>query len=222
MLSRAAAGLEPRAIAASAGPASHLHVRIIGASAAFGSDPVDILGRVLDVASLAVNAVLGVDLKPWFATLVIHEFINACRAITLLWTSVDGKIDRRGYVGVLERQMNRLVFFVIGVRHEHRRQPVEGQLAVWLGIIDRLGFRLGLEHFMVGLVLERPRQAEAKLAEPQVEAGIDRAELASPMGNGRLGVANELQLLDDPALVEDFWIGFELVARAVLLNGLKR
>ena len=40
-----------------------LHIGIIGASAAFGSHPVDILGRVLDVARLAMDAVLRVDLK---------------------------------------------------------------------------------------------------------------------------------------------------------------
>ena len=41
-----------------------LHIGIIGSSAAFGHDPVDVLGRVLDVACLAVDAVLRVDLKP--------------------------------------------------------------------------------------------------------------------------------------------------------------
>src|SRR3954447_3179389 len=120
MLSRAAAGLEPRAIAASAGPASHLHVRIIGASAAFGGDPVDVLGRVLDVAGFAVDAVLGVDLEPRFTTLALDKFVNACRTITLLGTGINRQVDGRGYVRVLERQMNRLVFLVIGVRHERR------------------------------------------------------------------------------------------------------
>ena len=61
----AAAG--PGASAASSDAASDqagLHVRVIGASSAFRCDPVDVLGRVLDVAGLAVDAILRVDLKP--------------------------------------------------------------------------------------------------------------------------------------------------------------
>jgi hypothetical protein len=39
------------ASATRAAPPSHLHVRVIGTSAAFRSDPIDVLGRILDVAS---------------------------------------------------------------------------------------------------------------------------------------------------------------------------
>jgi hypothetical protein len=39
-----------------------LHIWIIGTTAAFRYHPVDVLGRILDVAGLAVHAVLGVDL----------------------------------------------------------------------------------------------------------------------------------------------------------------
>src|SRR5256885_17184828 len=41
-----------------------LHVRVVGASAAFGHDPLDVLARVLDVVGLALHAVLGVHLPP--------------------------------------------------------------------------------------------------------------------------------------------------------------
>src|SRR3954447_25195703 len=115
MLSRAAAGLEPRAIAASAGPASHLHVRIIGPSAAFGGDPVDVLGRVLDVAGLAVDAVLGVDLQPRLAIRSLDKFVNSRRAIPLFGPGIDGQIDRGGYVRILERQVNGLVLLVVRI-----------------------------------------------------------------------------------------------------------
>src|SRR6478672_5586355 len=40
------------------------HVGIVRAAAPFGHDPLDVLPRVLDVAGLAVHAVLGVDLQP--------------------------------------------------------------------------------------------------------------------------------------------------------------
>src|SRR5207253_2029687 len=41
-----------------------LHVRVVRAAAAFRHDPLDVLPRILDVAGLAVHAVLGVDLEP--------------------------------------------------------------------------------------------------------------------------------------------------------------
>src|SRR6266567_8175937 len=136
---RAAAGPGTSATAANAAPlSSHLHVRVIGASAAFGCDPVDVLGRVFNVARFTVDAILRVDLQPRFATLGFHEFIHACRTITLFGTGIYRKIDRRGYVGVLEREMNRLVLFVVGIGHEHGRESIEGQDSVGPGIVDWL------------------------------------------------------------------------------------
>src|SRR4051794_20047383 len=127
MLRRAAAaGEAPMTRATAAAAVINLHVRVIGASAAFWSDPVDVLGRVLDVAGLAVDAILGVDLEPRFTVLALDEFVNACRAITLLGAAIDRQVDRGRYVCVLERQMNRLVFLMVGVGDEHRGQAVEG------------------------------------------------------------------------------------------------
>src|SRR5690349_10856889 len=40
------------------------HVGVVRAAASFGHDPLDVLPRVLDVAGLAVHAVLRVDLQP--------------------------------------------------------------------------------------------------------------------------------------------------------------
>ena len=65
----------------------YLHVRIIRASAAFRDDPVDVLGRVLDVAGFAVNAVLSIDLQSRLAAL-LDEFVDTRRAITLLRTRI--------------------------------------------------------------------------------------------------------------------------------------
>src|SRR5512142_1568345 len=95
------AGAAATASAASAGPASHLHVRVIGTSTALGSDPVDVLGRILDVARLAVDAVLGVDLESGFTGLAIDEFVYSCRAIKPLWAGIDRQVYRSGYVGIL-------------------------------------------------------------------------------------------------------------------------
>src|SRR5881394_3042199 len=122
---RAAAGAATSTSAASATPPSHLHVRIIGSSPAFGCDPVDVLGRVLDVARLAVDAILRVDLESRLSICVLDKLVNSRRTITLLGTSIHRKVDRGGYVRVLERQMNRLVLFVIGVGHENGRETIE-------------------------------------------------------------------------------------------------
>lgn len=40
------------------------HARVPGATTALGGRPHDILGRVLDVAGLAMEAVLRIDLQP--------------------------------------------------------------------------------------------------------------------------------------------------------------
>src|SRR4051812_5368816 len=112
---RAAAGEEPSASTAIAALPSHLHVRIIGASAAFWGDPVDVLGRVLDVAGFAVDAILGVDLKPRLTIRILDKLVNSRGAIALLGSVIDRQVDRGGYVRVLERQMNRLIFFMIRV-----------------------------------------------------------------------------------------------------------
>src|SRR3954453_20088544 len=90
---RAAAGPGTSAKAANAPPlSSHLHVRVIGTSAAFGDDPVDVLGRVLDVARLAVDAILGVDLKP-LAPILLDELVDSGRAITLLRPGIERQVD---------------------------------------------------------------------------------------------------------------------------------
>src|SRR5687768_9517764 len=82
------------------------HVRIIRPSSAFGRDPIDVLGRILDVTGLAVNAILGVDLEPRLTAVSLDKFVNARRAISLLRPVIFGQVDRRRYDRVFERQVN--------------------------------------------------------------------------------------------------------------------
>src|SRR6266446_5191921 len=102
---------------------SSLHVGIVGAAAAFGRDPHDVLLRVLDVAGLAVHAVLRVDLQTRRG-LEVHELVDAGRAVALLRPGIDLQI-LQGYGRILEGEVDRLVLVVVGVGDEHRRQPVE-------------------------------------------------------------------------------------------------
>src|SRR6185436_5446759 len=71
--------------------AGALHVRVVGSAAAFRRDPDDVLGRVLDVAGLAVHAVLRVDLQPR-AGRIAHDLVDAGRAIALLGRVVELEI----------------------------------------------------------------------------------------------------------------------------------
>src|SRR2546422_761674 len=59
-----------------------LHVGIVGAAAAFRRDPDDVLLRVLDIAGLAVHAVLRVDPQARRG-LEIHELIDTGRAVEI-------------------------------------------------------------------------------------------------------------------------------------------
>ena len=59
-----------------------LHRRVVRPAAAFGRDPVDVLPRVLDVAGLAVHAVLRVDLQPLACRASSRdELVDARRAV---------------------------------------------------------------------------------------------------------------------------------------------
>src|SRR3954451_22149748 len=117
--SRAAAGVATIINDAAATPPNSLHVRVIGSSTAFRRDPVDVLGRVLDVAGFAVDAILSVDLQARLANGFVDKLTNSRGAITLLGSGIDRQVDRRRYVRVLGRQMSPLLFLVIGVRDEN-------------------------------------------------------------------------------------------------------
>ncbi len=95
-------------------------------------------------------------------------------------------------------EMDRLVLLVVGVGQEHRRQPVEGELAVgpWIG--DRLELGGGLEGFGVAFaVAERAEQREAQGVGPHVEAAEPDAQHGAESRPQRLGVAHLPQVVAD-------------------------
>src|SRR5690349_5136641 len=89
--------------------ASGSHVGIVRSAAAFRYDPIDVLARVLDVAGLAVNAVLGVDLQPRPAGLAGDDLVDSGRTVVLLRRVVERQVDVDGDRRVLQPQMDRLV-----------------------------------------------------------------------------------------------------------------
>ena len=96
---------------------SHLHVRVRGAAEPFGADPVNILRGVFDIAGLAVHAVLGVDLKSR-TVLFMHDFIHAGGAVSLRGLSVVREVDGNRNARIAQREMARLIFFMVGIRQK--------------------------------------------------------------------------------------------------------
>src|SRR5690606_8782467 len=97
------------------GAFSVLHVGVVRTTSTFRRHPGDVLGRVLDIAGLAVHAVLRVDLEALAAVVVGHYFVDARRAVALGRFVVHRQVllDRDARVGQLE--MNRLFFFMVGI-----------------------------------------------------------------------------------------------------------
>ena len=117
-----------------------LHGAVIGAAAAFGAHPGDILGGVFDVAGFAVHAVLRVDLQAVAVVFVFHELVHARRAVARLGTGVLAQVHRDRRRCILQRQVAGLVFVVVGAGQEYRAEAVEGQHAIGLRVVDlRLG-----------------------------------------------------------------------------------
>ena len=107
----------------------HLQVFVVGAAAAFGRDPGDDLVGVQDVAGLAVNAVGGVQVN-LLAAVFLHHFVHGGRAEVLAGVAeLDGAAVVAD-VGVVDQQVRRLVFLVLGRRVKDVGEPVEGELAI--------------------------------------------------------------------------------------------
>ena len=97
-----------------------LHSNVVRAGAAFGRDPGDVAGRILDVAGFAVDAVLGVDAElPGAAG--VDDFVNPGRAIARRRLGAIGRLgpaERDGWIG--EPQVDGLVLIMGNVGEENR------------------------------------------------------------------------------------------------------
>src|SRR5215208_3566348 len=103
-------------------PARASHVRVVRPATALGGDPDDVLRRVLDVAGLAMHAVGRVDLQAVVVVLVFHEFVYAGRAIAAFGARVLGEIHLHGNRIILQREVGGLLFGMVCIRNEHRRE----------------------------------------------------------------------------------------------------
>src|SRR6185312_16943539 len=97
---------DPEDTKAECGAYASLHVHIVGATAAFGGNPGDVLRRVFYIASFTMNAVLGVDLKPNLRLFLACRFaacvripdylVNRGRAVALRRFPIFRQIDGNG------------------------------------------------------------------------------------------------------------------------------
>ncbi len=78
---------------------------IVRSAATLRRDPVDVLRRILDVACLAVHAVLRVDLQLRIAFVRTDDFVNAGRTIACFRTAVALPVQRDRQLGIGEMQM---------------------------------------------------------------------------------------------------------------------
>ena len=132
------------------------------------------LARVLDVAGLAVNAVLRVDLQAVVAAFRFHRLVHAGRAIAAFRGGELLPVDAFPAARVLEPQVDRLVLLVVRVADEHGGQLVEGDLAVGLEILDPRRPGGESQRLVVAvLVVERPG------ARPR-STNVSTAEYAMP------------------------------------------
>src|SRR5213594_3362896 len=120
-----------------------LHVWVIRSASALWRDPNDVLGRVLDIAGLAVDAVLRVDLKTVGAVVVFHEFVHARRTVAAFKACVFREVQGDGDGRVLENQVAGLVLLVVRIGDEYRGEAIECELSIGLRIVDGLALRSG-------------------------------------------------------------------------------
>lgn len=90
-----------------------------------------------DIAGLPTHAVLRVENEPVAAVVVRHELVNAGRAVAGFGAGVRRQVGHHRNRRILQRQMRRLAFLVVGRGDEHRGRAVERRHAVWLRVSGR-------------------------------------------------------------------------------------
>ncbi len=162
-----------------------------------------------------MHAVLRVDLQPLRIAalrLVRHELVHRSGAVARLGAGVFREVDVHRHARVLEREVGRLVLRMVGVADEHAGEPVEGKLAVGLGIGDGLALGSGLQVGVVGLVtVQRPGDValEHELLDAVHQRGRDQALLEPG-----LEVARLVELFVQPAVLEGLRVGREFIVLA--------
>ena len=84
-----------------------------------------------------MNAVLRVDLKFRVGSVVLcYDFVDLAVAVPLFRRVIFGQVHGDRDVFVRQRQVRRLIFFVIGIRNENRGETVKRYFAVGFRVLD--------------------------------------------------------------------------------------
>ena len=94
------------------------HLGVGGPTTPFRGDPGDILAWIFDVASLAMDTILRIDLKP-FTALVIDDLIDSGWTVALGRFLPAAQVDTERDVFIGKLQVHGLIFFVGGVGQKY-------------------------------------------------------------------------------------------------------
>ena len=184
-----------------------LHIRVVRSTQAFRGNPADILRGIFDIAGLTVDAVLGVDLKPGSASF-LNDLVDTCRAIALSRLIVSGKVIAHGCSRVRQHQMTGLVLFVIGIGKKNRGQLIEGQHAIWFGIVNGFTGRRRFKGCVIwDWILERPGLMPV---ENLVDKGIGGPAEHPEFMQSWAHVAGPVELFMQPRILESLLLRGDL------------
>ena len=91
-----------------------LHGFVVRAVAAFGSDPVDVLGRVFDIAGFAVQAVLRMNVQARLPVF-LRKLVHARRAVAGFGAGILRPVDAYRHAGITQHQVAGLIFRMVGI-----------------------------------------------------------------------------------------------------------
>src|SRR5580704_4752033 len=130
---------------------------------------------------------------------LFDDLVDASRTIALFGRIVEPIIDRDRLPRVPKPQMRRLIFLVVRVRDEDRREPVEGDFAVGPRVFDTSRLAGSGQLQVVWMVMKGPGCVAAE--DIGVERRIGEAGPQAP-AKARSDVAHAAQLIPNPALFE--------------------
>src|SRR5581483_5955835 len=184
-----------------------LHSVVIRSTAALGWDPGDDLVRIVNVARLAVHAVRRVQADAFAVrrAAVVHHLVNICRTKILARAAEFSNAALLTDVGVVDDEMRRLIFLVLGAGVIEVSQFVEGQLAVtfkWtekVGLIAAVGGQF--RQFLHALITRYGgiARVHAASAGHLLDCGVEQARPQS-MLEPLVEIADLPQLVLDPAI----------------------
>ncbi|MNG14614.1 hypothetical protein D3C84_983810 [compost metagenome] len=143
-----------------------------------------------------MHTVLGIDLQT-LLPFRLNDLIDARRAITLSRLVKQRQVGFERDIRILQFQLTRLIFLMIGIGQEHRGKLVETNDAIRLGISDLRALASQLQPGVIGsLFMQGERQLSLEPILIQVVEGT--AQQGAEPVHGRAEVACPMELIVYP------------------------